>query len=75
MVPTVSRAIGLPNLIQNYWWLRSPYTGYGNHVWQVIPSGGVTVDYDYDYNVNLSYGRRIAVLVWLRLCMFRDFVR
>ena len=29
------------NFHQNYWWLRSPFTGNTNHAWQVDPSGYV----------------------------------
>ena len=44
---------------QNYWWLRSPSTAWGDYVWLVYPDG------DVDYynegalysNVDDSYGR------------------
>jgi hypothetical protein len=41
-----------------YWWLRSPYTGRTNHVWNVYSNGG----YDY-WSANNSSGVRPALIL------------
>lgn len=45
----------IPNSIQKFLWLRSPYTDYDLTAWQVNPSG--VVFYGVSYNVDGSYGR------------------
>ena len=53
MIPTAFGAIGPSFFFQNYWWLRSPSTAWGDYVWLVYPDGDVDSGYSY---VTRSYG-------------------
>ena len=44
-----------PTFIQNYWWLRSPYTNFDDVAWYVRSDG--VVDYNINNNVRDSHGR------------------
>ena len=57
-----SKRIANLNGSPNYWWLRSPDTGWGDYASLVNPSGGVNGIYD-DGGVNNSYGRRPAFVL------------
>ena len=73
-----SKRIANLNGSPNYWWLRSPYMDHLSFIgaWSVRSDGDVVFDYDVgSVSVTYSYGREFTVLVRLRLCMFRDFVR
>ena len=47
-------------LFQNYWWLRSPNTTYGNGAGYVTSSGDVGGNNYVDEVVTNSYGRKIS---------------
>ena len=56
-----SKRVANLNGSANYWWLRSPDTGYSSVAYLVYPSGGV---YGLDsYYVYYSYGRRPAFVL------------
>ena len=53
-----SKRIGYLNGTATEWWLRSPCTGYTNHVWAINTRGGVS-----DYPCANSYGIRPALVL------------